>query len=420
MNMPRMLDLIRSSEVPSNLMYSAAHGSLSLPPEETLEILVYLALHHQLFGEQARLTLAGWDEKASLEAAADPKTSAEVLGYFVSPENLRPSLLLALAENPTVNEEQLGALAVSGLRSTLELLLTSARVMNSARLLHALQSNPNLRSNEQAEIAKKLSDLERPPAEAGAEVQAPDEVVESAVLKYLEENAAELEIEKNKPFLPIGIAPEGLDQERRSHDAPPIVDSTVDAGPAQATEAKASVDAGEKSKVDAGAKSPAVAGKPVAGAAAHAKKHAVPAHEERRDSTLQRISKLDIKGRIALAMRGSKEERSILIRDATKLVAVAVLESPKVSETEVEAFALQKNVLEAVLRAIPMKRKFAKNYGITRNLVYNPRTPLDLSLGLMKNLLVHDLKNLSGNKEVSDTIRKLALRMYKQKMEKRS
>jgi hypothetical protein len=52
--------------------------------------------------------------------------------------------------------------------------------------------------------------------------------------------------------------------------------------------------------------------------------------------------------------------------------------------------------------------------------VFNPRTPLDLSLGLMKNLLVGDLRNLSGNKEVSDTIRKLALRMFKQKMEKKN
>jgi len=76
-------------------------------------------------------------------------------------------------------------------------------------------------------------------------------------------------------------------------------------------------------------------------------------------------------------------------------------------------------VLEAVLRAIPLKRQFAKNYSITRNLVYNPRTPLDLSLSLVKHLLVHDLKNLSGNKEVSETIRKVALRMFRQKIEKR-
>ncbi len=95
---------------------------------------------------------------------------------------------------------------------------------------------------------------------------------------------------------------------------------------------------------------------------------------------MQKIAKLDIKGRIQLAMKGSKEERSLLIRDGTKIVALAVLESPKVSDGEVERFATQKNVLEAVLRGIPMKRRFAKNYAVVRNLVFNPRTPLDLSL----------------------------------------
>jgi hypothetical protein len=48
--------------------------------------------------------------------------------------------------------------------------------------------------------------------------------------------------------------------------------------------------------------------------------------------------------------------------------------------------------------------------------VGNPRTPLDLGLGLMKHLLTQDLKNLSANKEVSETIRKLAEKMYKQKL----
>ncbi len=112
--MARMLDMIRNSQVPSNLMQSAARGALSVPPEETIEILVYLALHHKLFGERARLTLAGWDEKASVAAAADPKTSAEVLGYYVSPENLRTCLLPALAENPSVGEEALDKLAATG------------------------------------------------------------------------------------------------------------------------------------------------------------------------------------------------------------------------------------------------------------------------------------------------------------------
>src|SRR5271157_1061663 len=137
--MARMLDLIRKSQVPSNLMQSAARGSLSLPPEETIEVLVYLSQHHKLFGPQARLTLAGWDEKASLAAAADPKTSAEVLRYFVSLENLRTCLLPALVENPSVSEESVDGLAVSGARSVVEALLRSARVMSSPRLLQALQ-----------------------------------------------------------------------------------------------------------------------------------------------------------------------------------------------------------------------------------------------------------------------------------------
>jgi hypothetical protein len=137
----------------------------------------------------------------------------------------------------------------------------------------------------------------------------------------------------------------------------------------------------------------------------------------KRDNSMQKINRLDVKGRIQLALKGNKEERSILIRDGTKVVALAVLEAPKLSDGEVEKFALQKNVLEAVLRQIPLKRRFMKNYIVVRNLVANPRTPLDLGLGLMKHLLTQDLKNISANKEVSETVRKLALKMYKQKLD---
>jgi hypothetical protein len=422
MNMPRMLDLIRHSEVPSNLMHSAARGSLSVAPGEMIEILVHLALHNKVFGEQAQLTLAGWDEHASQAAAGDPKTSPEVLGYFVSRVNLRPSLLPALAENPSISEESLDELAVSGSRSTVDVLLTSPRVLNSPRLLQGVQSNPALRPNELAEITNKLAGMEARSSTAAAEIHPTDDLIEGAVAKYLEENASELEIEKAKPFLPIGIAPEGIRHERRAYTdvnaetpmaaQPPVATDTI-AGSAGQSATGTAAEVPEKSVTAP------VVGTSTSAGAVHAKKHPAPFHEERRDSTLQKISKLDIRGRITLAMRGSKEDRSILVRDSTKLVAIAVLESPKVSEGEVETFALQKNVLQAVLRAIPLKRKFAKNYNIMRNLVQNPRTPLDLSLGLMKNLLVHDLKNLSGNKEVPDTIRKLALRMYKQKIEKK-
>ena len=84
--MPRMLDVIRSSGASSNVMQTAARGALSVPPEEMLEILVYLATQTKIFAERARLTLAGWDEASSRKAAADPRTPKEVLAYLITPE----------------------------------------------------------------------------------------------------------------------------------------------------------------------------------------------------------------------------------------------------------------------------------------------------------------------------------------------
>ena len=74
--MPRMIDLIRASAVPSGLMHSAARGGLAVPPQEMIEILVHLATENKVFAQQARLTLAGWDEASARDAAANPATSS--------------------------------------------------------------------------------------------------------------------------------------------------------------------------------------------------------------------------------------------------------------------------------------------------------------------------------------------------------
>jgi len=114
-------------------------------------------------------------------------------------------------------------------------------------------------------------------------------------------------------------------------------------------------------------------------------------------------------------MKGNKEERYILIRDGSKVVSAAVLESPKLTDQEVETFAAMKNVQESVLRGIAGKRKFMKLYPVVRALTSNPRCPLDVALAMMKSLLVQDLRNLSMNKNVSDTLRKVAFKSFKEK-----
>jgi hypothetical protein len=82
-------------------------------------------------------------------------------------------------------------------------------------------------------------------------------------------------------------------------------------------------------------------------------------------------------------------------------------------------FAGMKNVQEVVFRGLSSKRKFVKNYRVQRNLAFNPKVPIDLALGLVNNLLLSDLKSLSINKEVPDTVRKAALRLFVQKSDTR-
>ncbi len=148
--MSRMIDLIRASAVPSNLMQSASKGSLALPAQEMIEVLVHLAVHNKIFGQQAQLTLAGWDEEASRTAASNPSTPKEVLNYLISPANLRPVLLPALLANPSVSAESLLELAPSAGRDAVELMLKSPRITSSPVILHALLSNHQSHWNSRA------------------------------------------------------------------------------------------------------------------------------------------------------------------------------------------------------------------------------------------------------------------------------
>jgi hypothetical protein len=416
--MSRMIDLIRTSSVPANLMQAAARGALSVPAPEMIEILVHLANHNKVFGQQARMTLAGWDETSSLVAAADPATSQEVLEYLVNPENLRPHLLPALLENSSVPMETLITLAASGSKEVSDALHQSPRALRSPEVLSALASNSNVSATETATIHQQLAAtgfedaIHEDPAPHSGPVT-PDEA-DQTLAAYLTEHASALAAEGEKPFDPIG----GMYMEDLPGQAIDSLAAPADQEATLATSDTASsipTAAAAQPAVPADSATGAHAASPSAAAAKPALKK--PAAEEERGSALQKIARLDIKGRIQLAMKGSKEERSILVRDGTKLVALSVLESPKITDGEVEKIAAQKNVLEAVLRQIPMKRRFMKNYIVIRNLVANPRTPLDVSLGLMKNIMVNDLRNLASNKDVPETVRKLALKMFKQKAE---
>jgi hypothetical protein len=139
------------------------------------------------------------------------------------------------------------------------------------------------------------------------------------------------------------------------------------------------------------------------------------AAEQKRITVLQRIGRLNVGQRIKLGFLGGREERAILIRDTARLVQNAVLSSPKLTDAEAESYAGAKNLQENVFREIARQRRFIKLYPVVRNLVNNPKCPLDISLTLIKTLMVYDLKSLRHNKNVPDTIRKVAAKLYTEK-----
>ena len=228
-------------------------------------------------------------------------------------------------------------------------------------LLEAIAKNPSLTSEQAAHIRADLMRLRALSADHKADYGG-----DGAADQWVAEHAAEIKAEEGKAFSLVG----GIEGNSDSETATEITEEAL----------------------------------------ANAPKNE---EEPERLSTLQKLARMTVGERVQLAMRGNREERSILIRDGAKIVSSAVLASPKVSEAEVENFASMKNVQENVLREIARNRKFIKSYPVLKNLTSNPRTPLDLSLTLVKNILGPDLKALSQNKNIPDTLRKTALKLFK-------
>ncbi len=138
----------------------------------------------------------------------------------------------------------------------------------------------------------------------------------------------------------------------------------------------------------------------------------IPAGEEGeagRESASQKLGQMNVAERMKAAMKGSKEERSILIRDPNKLVSSSVLSSPKLTESEVESFAKMANVSEEVLRIIGMNRAWVKNYGVILALTKNPKTPLAVSMHFVQRLNDKDLKMIALDRNLQEPL-KLAVR----------
>jgi hypothetical protein len=123
------------------------------------------------------------------------------------------------------------------------------------------------------------------------------------------------------------------------------------------------------------------------------------------------LSSLPIVERMKLAMKGTREQRAQLVRDSNRMVATAVLSSPKLTDSEVETFVRMGNVSEDVLRIIGMNRNWLKNYGTMLGLVKNPKTPPGISMQLLHRLNEKDVKMIAVDRNVPEALRLVARKL---------
>jgi len=130
--------------------------------------------------------------------------------------------------------------------------------------------------------------------------------------------------------------------------------------------------------------------------------------EERKQTLLTKIRVMSAGEKIQLAMRGSREVRNILIKDTNKEVVKTVMQNPKMTESEVELIAMNRNISEEILRTIGSRREWMKNYAVTLALVTNPKTPVGISMAQIPRIKKGDLVKFETNKNLPEAVRAAA------------
>jgi hypothetical protein len=140
-----------------------------------------------------------------------------------------------------------------------------------------------------------------------------------------------------------------------------------------------------------------------------------PIGEDDFSSIAAQIARLSVPGKVELAAKGNREVRQILSRDASSMVARAVISSPKLTEDDIISYAASSLTHGDVLRFIADSREWTSNRQVVNALVLNPRTPPQAALRFLKSYQTSELRVLSQNRGLSAVVRQEAKRLLAQR-----
>jgi hypothetical protein len=137
--------------------------------------------------------------------------------------------------------------------------------------------------------------------------------------------------------------------------------------------------------------------------------------EEATKNLFAAVQKMSVMQKIKLARIGGKEARSLLIRDRNKIVSTSVVQSPKITETEIVNISKSRNVSDEILRMISLNRDWTKSYQIKSALATNPKCPQPVAIKFLNYLQDRELRSIMKSKDVPSAISAHARRILSKK-----
>lgn len=380
-------------KAPRPAQVAAARGILPLPEADLLEVLVTFARSDdQELSEYATASLRTQDDSMIGSALRAESTPLSALTYFAETADVSAKAHEAVIQNPRTPADSIAKLARETKNGNiLELLsLNQQLLVQSPAILDAILTNQYKTAEAErraAETKREFFEKERGTQQIASELRAQGK---EAAAEFIE----------NAEFT------RDLDEMGMDMDDALFLASMIEVSDDEIDDSWMGLEYIEEFYEESDADRQAIVDKILG----EMKVEGVDLPSER-ISVLNRIMKMGMKDRVKLAMKGDREARNILIRDPNRIVAQAVVQNPRITEQEIEKIAAMRSVPEDILRKIANDRQWSRSYMIVHNLARNPRTPVASTMNILSRLQLRDLAALSKNKNISDAIRRQALRL---------
>ena len=377
---------------PRPVQLAAARGVLPLPQGDLLEVLVSLVDNQDPeIAQTAQITLGAQDQSGFQSIFESPAAAPSVLAFFAGRENLSKETHGAVLSNPSTPIESIVKFARKTANGELlELVsLNQQLLIQTPAIIEAIIANPYRTAEAERrarETKREFFEKERGAQQIANELRAQGK---EAAAEFIEQAEFAGDLEKSELSVEDAVLLASYIE---------VPDSEVDDSWLALEYIEELFEESEEQRA----------------ALVHKIMTELSFDNElsgERVAMINRIMRMGIKDRIKMAQKGDREARTLLIRDSNRVVALAVLQNPRITENEIEKIAAMRSVPEEVLRTIAGSRTWARNYSIAHNLARNARTPIANAMNILSRLQLRDLAALSKNRNVSDAVRRQALRL---------